>query len=85
MQKDEKYVQGLVKPGKRENRKSGRRCFKKYICAGNLYIYQLLFFPAVISGSKYYYRIYSGGSDNGYMDFKESIQSCQFRYQRPAL
>ena len=58
MQKDEKYVQGLVKPGKRENRKSGRDVLKAYLC---------------------------WGSDNGYMDFKESIQSCQFRYQRPAL
>lgn len=46
MQKDEKYVQGLVSREKGKIENLAGDDFKKYICAGNLYIYQLLFFPA---------------------------------------
>lgn len=85
MQKDEKYVQGLVKPGKREIENLAGDVLKSiFVLAISTFISYFFSRPG-ISGSKYYYRIYSGGSDNGYMDFKESIQSCQFRYQRPAL
>ena len=85
MQKDEKYVQDLLsrEKGKIENL-AGDVLKSIFVLAISTFI-SYFFSGTGISGSKYYYRIYSGGSDNGYMDFKESIQSCQFRYQRPAL